>query len=93
MIDKNKTYIPLHVHDTYGSINDSILKIPDFVKKLKELGIPSAAITNHGSMSTFVTFYEECMNNDINPIIGCEFYLCDDIKIKEKKYFEKLAKR
>ena len=87
MIDKNKTYIPLHVHDTYGSINDSILKIPDFVKKLKELGIPSAAITNHGSMSTFVTFYEECMNNDINPIIGCEFYLCDDIKNKDKKYY------
>lgn len=78
-------YAPLHVHDTYGSIGDAILKIPDYVKKAKEYGYPAAAITNHGSLATFVNFYESCKDNDIKPIIGCEFYFCDDRLSKESK--------
>ena len=77
-------YVPLHAHDTYGSIGDSILKIPDYVKKAKELGINALALTNHGSLSTFVNFYEECNRNGIKPIIGCELYLCDDRLIHDK---------
>lgn len=74
----NDNYAVLHAHDTYGSIGDSVLKIKDYVAKAKKLGIKNLAITNHGSMSTFVNFYEECKQNDINPIIGCEVYFCDD---------------
>ena len=48
-------YAPLHVHDTYGSIGDAILKIPDYIKRAKEYGCPAAAITNHGSLATFVS--------------------------------------
>ena len=84
------TYVPLHAHDTFGSIGDSILRIPDYVRKARELNISSLALTNHGSMSTFVTFYEECKANNIKPIIGCEVYFCDDrtIHTKEnKKYY------
>ena len=78
-------YAPLHVHDTYGSIGDAILKIPDYIKRAKEYGCPAAAITNHGSLATFVSFYESCKNEDIKPIIGCEFYFCDDRLSKEGK--------
>ena len=84
------TYVPLHAHDTFGSIGDSILRIPDYVRKARELNISSLALTNHGSMSTFVTFYEECKANNIKPIIGCEVYFCDDrtVHTKEnKKYY------
>lgn len=77
-------YVPLHAHDTYGSIGDSILYIKDYVQKAKELGIKSLAITNHGSLSTFVEFYETCIENDIKPIIGCEFYYVKDISIRDK---------
>ena len=79
------TYVPLHVHDTFGSIGDSILKIPDYVSKVKEYGCRAAAITNHGSLSTFVSFYEECKAKGIKPIIGCEFYFVEDRFNKEDK--------
>ena len=77
-------YVPLHVHDTYGSIGDATLKITDYVKKAAELGCPAAAITNHGSLSTFVEFYEKCNAQGIKPVIGCEFYFTDDIYSKDK---------
>lgn len=77
-------YVPLHVHDTYGSIGDATLKITDYVKKVAELGCPAAAITNHGSLSTFVEFYEKCMAHNIKPIIGCEFYFTDNRLLKDK---------
>lgn len=80
-----KNYVPLHAHDTYGSIGDSVLFIDKYVAKAKSLGIESLAITNHGSLSTFVNFYEECRKNDIKPIIGCEMYFCDDRNIKTKE--------
>lgn len=77
-------YVPLHVHDAYGSIGDATLKITDYIKKAAELDCPAAAITNHGSLSTFVEFYEKCNAQGIKPIIGCEFYFTDDIYSKEK---------
>ena len=77
-------YVPLHVHDAYGSIGDATLKITDYVKKAAELGCPAAAITNHGSLSTFVEFYEKCMVHNIKPIIGCEFYFTDNRLLKDK---------
>ena len=85
--DKEKgemTYAILHAHDTYGSIGDSTLYIKDYVNRAKELGIKHLALTNHGSLSTFVDFYNQCRAADINPIIGCEFYFTDDISIKDK---------
>ena len=87
-------YVPLHVHDTYGSIGDATLKITDYVKKAVELGCPAAAITNHGSLSTFVSFYEECKAKNIKPIIGCEFYFTDNrfSKDKSKAHIVLLAK-
>ena len=78
------SYAVLHAHDTYGSIGDSILYIKDYVKTAKELGIRHLAITNHGSLSTFVEFYETCIANEIHPIIGCEFYYINDITVKDK---------
>ena len=78
-------YCPLHVHDTFGSVGDSILRISDLVAKAKTFGCPAVAITNHGSMATFVSFYEECKKNDINPIVGCEFYYVSDRTVREKE--------
>lgn len=75
-------YCPLHCHDTFGSCGDSILRISDLTAKAKELGCPAVAITNHGSLATFVSFYEECKNKGINPIVGCEFYYVADRTVK-----------
>ena len=78
------TYAILHAHDTYGSIGDSTLYIKDYVKKAKQLSIKSLAITNHGSLSTFLEFYNTAREAGINPIVGCEFYYVDDISVKDK---------
>lgn len=78
------TYVPSHLHTTNGSIGDSIVKIPELVKKAKQLNIPAICVTNHGSLADMYDFYFECISNDIKPIIGCEVYTTDDRMYKEK---------
>ena len=81
------TYAILHAHDTYGSIGDSTLRIKDYIRRAKELGIQHLALTNHGSLSSFLDFYNECRAANINPIVGCEFYYVDDISVKDKERY------
>ena len=64
----------LHNH-TMHSIKDSVVRIPELVKRAKELGAPAVALTDHGAMTGCYEFYKECLNNDIKPILGCEFYV------------------
>lgn len=81
------SYAILHAHDTYGSIGDSTLHIRDYIKRAKELEIEYLALTNHGSLSTFLEFYNACRSANINPIVGCEFYYVDDISVKDKERY------
>lgn len=81
----NKTYTPCHVHTSKGSIGDSIIHIKRLVSKAVEYNIKSLCITNHGSLADMYDFYYECIKNNINPIIGCEIYLTDDMNIKTKE--------
>ncbi|HEX7475128.1 MAG TPA: DNA polymerase III subunit alpha, partial [Dehalococcoidales bacterium] len=64
----------LHVHTEF-SLLDGMCRIPQLVKRVKELGMTSVAITDHGSMYGVIDFYQEAKNAGIKPIIGCEFYV------------------
>ena len=64
----------LHTHTEY-SLLDGSNKIKDYVARVKELGMNSAAITDHGNMFGVVEFYKTAKAADINPIIGCEVYV------------------
>ncbi|MBQ4176963.1 MAG: DNA polymerase III subunit alpha, partial [Lachnospiraceae bacterium] len=64
----------LHTHTEY-SLLDGSNKIRDYVSRVKELGMDSAAITDHGVMYGVIDFYEECMRQGIRPVIGCEVYV------------------
>lgn len=79
-------YYPLHVHTALGSICDSTLQISDYVKRAKEIGLKSLAITDHGSLAAMFTFIDECNANDIKPIIGMEAYEVIDVNEKVKRY-------
>lgn len=79
-------YYPLHVHTALGSICDSTLQISDYVKRAKEIGLKSLAITDHGSLAAMFTFIDECNANDIKPIIGMEAYEVTDVNEKVKRY-------
>ncbi|MBS6196483.1 MAG: DNA polymerase III subunit alpha [Clostridiales bacterium] len=64
----------LHVHTEY-SLLDGSNKINEYVAKVKELGMNSAAITDHGVMFGVIDFYRAAKAAGINPIIGCEVYV------------------
>ena len=72
MFDMNFTH--LHVHTGY-SLLDGSANIPELVKRAKELGMDSLAITDHGVMYGAIDFYKECKKQGIKPIIGCEVYV------------------
>ena len=64
----------LHVHTEY-SLLDGSNKIKEYVARVKELGMNSAAITDHGVMYGVIDFYREAKKQGINPILGCEVYV------------------
>lgn len=72
----------LHTHTDY-SLHDGYAKIPDLVSRAKELGYPAMAITDHGTVTGLIDFYEECKKQGIKPILGCEFYYTNEITVKE----------
>ena len=64
----------LHVHTEY-SLLDGSNKIREYVARVKELGMDSAAITDHGVMYGVIDFYRAAKAAGINPILGCEVYV------------------
>ena len=64
----------LHVHTEY-SLLDGSNKIKEYVKRVKELGMDSAAITDHGVMYGVIDFYRAAREAGINPVLGCEVYV------------------
>ena len=68
------SFVHLHVHTEY-SLLDGSNKIKEYVSRVKELGMNSAAITDHGVMYGVIDFYREARKQGINPILGCEVYV------------------
>ena len=64
----------LHVHTEY-SLLDGSNKIKEYVSRVKELGMDSAAITDHGVMYGVIDFYRAAKEAGIHPILGCEVYV------------------
>src|SRR5690554_970343 len=74
----------LHVHTQY-SILQATSEVPDLIKRAKELNMPAIALTDHGNMMAAFNFVKEAIANDIKPIVGCEFNVCQDRKNKSRK--------
>jgi DNA polymerase III alpha subunit len=64
----------LHIHTEY-SLLDGMCQIKPLIKRAKELGMRSLAITDHGALYGVVTFYREAKEAAIKPIVGCELYV------------------
>ena len=67
----------LHVHTEYSLLDGSI-KIKEMMERVKELGMKSIAITDHGSMFGVVQFYKEAKKHGVKPILGSEIYVAID---------------
>jgi len=68
------SFTHLHVHTEY-SLLDGSNKIKEYVARVKELGMNSAAITDHGVMYGVIDFYKAAKAAGINPVLGCEVYV------------------
>ena len=71
------SFTHLHLHTEY-SLLDGACRISSLVKRLKELGMDSCAITDHGVLYGVIDFYTAMNDAGIKPIIGCEAYVCRD---------------
>ena len=67
-------FVHLHAHTPY-SILDGANRIKDYLERVKELGMESAAITDHGVMYGAVEFYKMAKEMGVHPVIGCEVYV------------------
>lgn len=68
------SFCHLHLHTEY-SLLDGACRIDALPKRVRELGMDSVAITDHGVMFGCVDFYKACMKEGVKPIIGCEVYV------------------
>ena len=91
------SFAHLHVHTEY-SLLDGSNKIKEYVARVKELGMNSAAITDHGVMYGVIDFYREAKSQGINPILGCEVYVAPNSRFDrevtggEDRYYHFLRK-
>lgn len=72
-------FVHLHVH-TENSLLDGGNRIVDYVKRVRELGMTSCAITDHNHLGGVVDFQFECKKHGIKPILGVELYQTWDMK-------------
>ena len=78
-------FVHLHLHTEY-SLLDGATRIDKVFKNVKEKGMDTVAITDHGNMFGTLYFAEEAKKAGVKCIIGCEMYVCDD-------YLEKTGKQ
>ena len=91
VLPKPSDYVHLHNHTQY-SLLDGLTKIPALMDRVKELGMESVAITDHGTMSGVIEFYESARKAGIKPIIGMEAYIAprthlDKTVEQDRQYF------
>jgi DNA polymerase-3 subunit alpha len=86
------SFAHLHVHTEY-SLLDGSNKITEYIARVKELGMNSAAITDHGVMYGCIDFYKAAKAAGINPILGCEVYVAPGSRFdkengsREERYY------
>lgn len=73
----SKTMVHLHNHTEY-SVLDGKGKVKLYVARAKQLGMPALGIMDHGNLGGTFEHYKECLANDIEPILGEEFYFVPD---------------
>ncbi|MGH2328098.1 DNA polymerase III subunit alpha [Campylobacter taeniopygiae] len=73
----------LHLHTEY-SLLDGANKLKELADTLKEQGVTSVAMTDHGNMFGAIDFYQTMKSRGIKPIIGLEAYLHNHDDISDK---------
>lgn len=83
-------FVHLHLHTEY-SLLDGAVKVDELIKHCKKNNIDAVAVTDHGNMYCSLRFAEKCRKNKIKAIVGCEFYLTDDLTVKTEQRADHLV--
>ncbi|MBF1344403.1 MAG: DNA polymerase III subunit alpha, partial [Megasphaera micronuciformis] len=78
-----KPFVHLHNHTQY-SLFDGLTRIPEMVKRAKDLGMPAVAVTDHGNMYGLIHLYKAAKKEGIKPILGCEIYMTRGSRFEQK---------
>jgi len=73
----------LHLHTEY-SLLDGANKISALVDRIKELGMTSVAMTDHGNMFGAIDFHQQMTAAGIKPIIGMEGYIHNGEELNDR---------
>lgn len=76
-------FIHLHNHDEF-SLLDGLGKAEQYVAEAKKQGFTALGLTNHGNVDGTIKFQKACEKENIQPVIGCELYIVNDLHKKEK---------
>src|SRR5271170_2860199 len=68
-------FVHLHLHTDY-SLLDGACDVEKLVDRVKELGMPAVAMTDHGNIFGAVHFVNAANHAGVKPIVGCELYIC-----------------
>ncbi len=82
-------FVHLHLHTEY-SLLDGAVKVNELIDHCVKNNINAVAVTDHGNMYSSLYFAEECKKHGIKYIIGCEFYMVDDYKVKIDQHADHL---
>ena len=77
------SFVHLHVHTEY-SLLDGSNKIKECIARVKELGMDSVAITDHGVMYGVIDFYRAAKAAGIKPVLGCEVYVAPGSRFEKE---------
>jgi DNA polymerase III subunit alpha len=73
-------FVHLHLHSQY-SLLDGAIRIGDLLAKVKSLGMPAVAMTDHGNMFGTMEFFLKCKDKGIRPIVGAEVYIAPQSRL------------
>ncbi|MBN1866225.1 DNA polymerase III subunit alpha [Candidatus Sumerlaeota bacterium] len=67
-------FVHLHVHTQY-SLLDGATRLDPLFERVREMGMDSVALTDHGNLFGALAFYQAAQGTDVRPIVGCEVYV------------------
>src|SRR5258708_2585361 len=76
-------FVHLHLHTDYSML-DGACDVEKLCQRVKEMGMPAVAMTDHGNIFGAVHFVNAAKHEGVKPIVGCELYVCkkDDHNIE-----------
>jgi DNA polymerase-3 subunit alpha len=78
------SFVHLHVHTEYSML-DGAARIKELMAEAKRLGMPAAAITDHGNMHGAYDFYTQAKAADVIPVIGVEAYVAPESRLDKAR--------